>query len=181
MFTLPYFSVSPNNLLCHTMLLHTQGLHTQTCALSILWCSSIASAKMSCCICSPFSSSKCNKASPASLQTYSRALLSSCCHKNLKALHSWCWPFLPSPALQREMYLLFLHIDISCKDNLDYSLLALRIKWSPSMQPWLQCVPSHQTTSLWRLLLFRPTSLEPNPMILELTLSTKEKITSRKS
>lgn len=41
-------------------------------------------------------SSKCNKASTGSLQTSSRALLSSW-SENLKALHSWCLPFLPQP------------------------------------------------------------------------------------
>lgn len=142
-FTLPCFPVFPNNLLCHTVLLCTHELHIQTCALSILWCRSAASAKMSCWICSPSLSSKYNKASPASLQTSSRALLSSCCQENLKALHSWCRPFLPSPALRHGMYVLFFHIEVSCKDNLDYSLLALRINWTPSMQPWLQCFPSH--------------------------------------
>lgn len=100
-----------------------------------------------------FLSNKCNKDSPGSLQTCSRALLSSCSHKNLKAFYSCCLPFLPNPALQYEKYVFFLHIEVSCKDNLDYSHLALRINPDSSnagLAAVLSQSPDHSLQSLFR-------------------------------
>lgn len=126
MFTLPYLSVFPNNLLCHTKLLYTCTLHTHTFTVNSVvqfscQCQNVMLYFLS------LLSNDYNKASPGSLQTSSEAALSSCSQKNLKALHSWCLPFLPSPTLQHEMFVLFLHVEVSCKDNLDYSHLVLRI------------------------------------------------------
>lgn len=108
-----------------------------------------------------FLSNECNKASPGSLQTSSRTSLSSCSHKNLGALHSWCLPFLPSPALQHEMYVLFLHREVSCKDSLDYSHLVLRINldsFNAGLAAVLSQSPDHKSLETFTLLAYFPTA-----------------------